>query len=183
MTNPKIRDFCRKIYSQHQKAIDLIIEYMPSDREKIQACLEEKIKSTKGIVLEHSTQSYISFSPESWTQIDLFNHAEGWMHSKHGLIFNIRNDVDSIVISLRIGPLPKEDRDYLYNLIQESDLFRDRNKHSEQFTSIARFKIMGDSEATGRTLEAIYKVIDTQWNIFLQDFLPPIEAFIIENLG
>ena len=67
-------------------------------------------KQGKRIELVRGTKSTVNFFPVEWKQIPACNAtpADLWTKSGHSLLFEIRNDRDSIKMRLVIGPSENE---------------------------------------------------------------------------
>jgi len=113
MSESDIAKLCRKIYKQHRQAIDLIYEHRLDIRSDIKEYLgkiiQEFTSSEKGSLEEdHSTQTYIRFSPKEWDDLSFQKTALKWTKSKRILLFEFRNVPESLELNLVIGPGPTE---------------------------------------------------------------------------
>src|SRR6185437_4334491 len=67
VVDSEIADLCRKIYSKHAKAIDLILEHRPDNEAKLRDYLEGMIKRQPGLVFdENPSKAYIRFALREW---------------------------------------------------------------------------------------------------------------------
>jgi len=109
MSESDIAKLCRKIYKQHRQAIDLIYEHRPDIRSDIEEyvgkIIQEFTLPEKGrLKKDHSTPTYIRFSPEEWDGLSFQKTSSGWTKSKRILLFEFRNVPESLELNLVIGP-------------------------------------------------------------------------------
>src|SRR5581483_935968 len=57
-----IAELCRRIYSKHQRALDLIYEHRPDQQATIQTLLKNLIQKTPGLVLDSHPKRFSRFT-------------------------------------------------------------------------------------------------------------------------
>ena len=106
----EIHQLCRSIYAKHQKALDLIFEHKPDVLAGISEVLQEIVKR-HGLVLDHSTKSYVRFLPVSWDAIPKVG--SGWTPSLRMLLFEFDLSKGGVFLKLVLGPGEQGVRDRL----------------------------------------------------------------------
>lgn len=123
--NGEIEDICRKIYSKHQKALDLIFEYKPDLELQISEYLEETI-SKFNLIKYSSSKTYTAFSTDV---IDKKIEKIGSSDYKNLFYYELINRPKKLQLILRIGRGNKDIREKLYNFcIKKPDLFNVSNR-------------------------------------------------------
>lgn len=123
--NGEIEDICRKIYSKHQKALDLIFEYKPDLELQISEYLEETI-SKFNLIKYSSSKTYTAFSTDV---IDKKIEKIGASDYKNLFYYELINRPKKLQLILRIGPGNKDIREKLYTFCtKKPDLFNVSNR-------------------------------------------------------
>jgi len=174
-----IADLCRRIYQKHQRALDLIYEHRPDRQTVIQMILEKLIQETPDIILDAHLKRHIRFAVQEW-DVPILLEGKEWTASHRILLFEFRNEVDSLKLSLYIGPGPQETRQKLFDMAtQKMPPFKPANKTlNNKWNAIYHYqqpfltpKLYED--ASDDKLEA---EIRKHWTAFLENDLPKIKA-------
>jgi hypothetical protein len=115
----EIADLCQRIYSKHQRAIDLIIEHRPGDVEQRKVFLQELIHSSDGLIEADHTRSRIWFLPVAWDRAEL-RQAVNWKPSNHILQFEFEISPKALSLLLVLGPGDAELRQTLVAAAREA---------------------------------------------------------------
>ncbi len=102
MKDSKVHELCRRIYSKHKRAIDLIIESKPDRLDDISTMLQEIIDNDTDLILDKSSKTYIRFIPKNLDFIR--KDGSGWTNTKRILLFQIQNRESGVFLNLYIGP-------------------------------------------------------------------------------
>lgn len=174
----EIAELCRRIYRKHSQALDLIIEHRPDQQATLREFLESLIKSTPGVLPEHSTKNYVRFTLRNW-DIAALQAGQGWTPSGRMLLFEFQNSTESLKLKLIIGPGPKETREKLLNIALQNQppfkpLAKSLNRQYNEVYSHNFLAMKAYSEATEEDLET---KIREQWKHFLESDLPLFATF------
>jgi hypothetical protein len=176
MPDSDIAQLCQRIYRKHQRALDLIYEHRPDLQAELRDYLLELIAGTPGMILDHSTKTWVRFVPESWEATPLRN-GQGWVPSNRMLLFEFGNGPDRLHLKLTIGPGPQEIRERLFNMamkhippfvIGKKRGASLRGKHKAVY--VRDFLRQQDYE--GAALEDLTPKIRKAWTRFLDRELP-----------
>lgn len=103
----EVAQLCRRVYSKHKQAIDLIIDHIPSALDDagnhLRSVLGE-ICDEFDLVEDHHTRtnSLLRFWPEELDKEGL-RHTENWTESKRGLLFEVSTRGDVAMLKLMLG--------------------------------------------------------------------------------
>ena len=64
VTESEISELCRRIYSKHKQALDLIYEHRPDRQQIVRELLEDWIRQNPDLELDHCSKSYVRFIPK-----------------------------------------------------------------------------------------------------------------------
>jgi hypothetical protein len=175
----EVQAICKKIYSQHREALELIWKNIPDAQMKIGTCLQEAIRNDPDYILDSSARTYIHFIPQSMDYVP-HDGAETWVKSKRILLFEIYNGSERVAISLIIGPGPQEIRQKLYNFAKANiELFAGaRRKLTPQWCSIYTTPLLSKKEIDDikdKEISQIKPIIDERLKAFKQTSLPKVE--------
>lgn len=105
MNDAKIEDLCRKIYSNHRRAIDLIARYAPVQGSEAAGALREHLGQSGGEwVLRADGPKILQFVPRSW--VPGVSRTDGWPSKDAACDLFIEAEAYERVLSIRlvIGP-------------------------------------------------------------------------------
>jgi len=178
MENSEIQEICRKIYSRHKKALDLIFEYKPDLLMEINECLTEIIKNDSDLILDFSSKSFIRFITKKLDFIP--RKGEGWTKSERILLFEFKNNLNGVALYLIIGPGPKEIREKLCKIAKNKlKLFNVANrKFTGQWFSIYKKPIVKANNYEDKDISEIKKHLKEKIESFKINDLVKIEKEI-----
>jgi hypothetical protein len=178
VSDSPIAQLCREIYQKHKRALDLIYEYRPDRQDEIRRFLVSLISERKGLILDHSTKSYVYFLSEEWDFLEL-RVSEGMTPSRRILLFNFENYADRLYLRLSVGPGPEDLRERLLQLTQKDQVFKSKTtKFGAKFHSIYTNPFITAKSDAGLELDELQTLIRKKWNAFLEQDLPKINAVI-----
>jgi hypothetical protein len=184
VADSEIADLCRLIYSQHKRAIDLIIEHRPDHLADVHAILVGLIKSTPELIADKSEKQRIRFAVSAW---EGFPRGEGWTPTGRVLLFQFDNFSNSLDLTLWIGPASTEVRQRFIDLArnpQSPFMLRRKNPETEQWSSIFRRSILRAEDYDSMTSEALEQHIRNKWAQFVaDDLLAIVDAMKPDALG
>lgn len=184
ISDSHIAELCRKIYSTHKKAIDLIIEHRPDVQLDIKDYLEKIIKDVKepAIIMDHCSKSYIRFAPKEWEKLKFQKTGEGWTRSHRVLLFEFQNYQDSLSLKLVIGPGDAEARKKIFDTVQDNKkVFKGTlKKLSEKWSQIYKYDIIKKNDYEDIASREIFRKIADRWIKFINDDLIIITKIVSE---
>lgn len=182
VSESEIAELCRRIYSKHRLALDLIFEHRPDQQVEIAEILKNLVGSDSDLQLDASSKSYIRFAPVEW-YIPKLTQGQGWTPSGQMLLFEFRNRADKLSLVLHIGPGPENIRQELFNLAQaNTPLFRTQSKSlNQKWNSIYSKKILQTKDYEDEQVENLENKIKEAWEIFLQNDLLKIKEAVRAN--
>lgn len=182
VTESEIAELCRKIYRKHQKALDMIYEYLPDRRSQVQEILERLIAETPGMILDTTSKAYIRFALHEW-DVPLLLQGQGWTRSGRMLIFEINNNPTYFKISLIIGPGPQATRQRLFDLAltNEHPLKPPFKALGKQYNTIFLRALISKSLYEDGSIEQIEEELTKKWRQFLEHDLPEIKQVIAKQ--
>ena len=112
----EIENICKKIYTEHRKALDLIFQYRPDVYSDVTSFIQGQLGSNKLIVEENKSKYYVYFISQ---RIDekIRKLGEEWFDSKRMLLFEFDNYYGGLALKIIIGP---GDQKYRAKLIEFS---------------------------------------------------------------
>jgi len=173
VSESEIAELCRKIYSHHKKALDLIYEHKPDLQSDLADFLEELVKSSEsaGISLDVSSKTYIRFCANSWDQYPAQLLGNEWTSTKRILLFEFQNTAKSLVLKLIIGPGDKHAREMIYNIASQHSLsFPGRSsKLYQKFTQIYKREYLKSKDYDDSNMDDLKSKINRRWKKFLEE--------------
>lgn len=177
--NSEIQDLCRKVYTKHRKALDLIFQYKPDVQLDIQHYLTELIEAQTSILKDDQSKSYVRFVPKAW-DVPMLLKGKGWTSSGRLLLFEFRNSPNSLSLHLIIGPGDMEVRQRLYDMHKrQKDLFKgSTGKLYPQWTTIYNETFLRSADYEDQDIEALKPKIEKKWQSFLDGDFPKLAEAI-----
>ena len=175
----EIAGLCRRIYHKHKRALDTIFEYRPDQQQSIREFLETLIGSTEGLILDHSSKSYVQFAPAEW-ELPRLKSGQGWTASGRVLLFEFQNRLDSLKLKLIIGPGPEETRKKLFQVALDAQgPFKTTQKNlGKKWNEIFHRTFLSSKSYLDLTEEKIEGEIREHWERFHKLDLPEISKAI-----
>lgn len=185
MSDSDIAELCRKIYSEHRQAIDLIYEHRPDMRSDIEDYLikliQEFAKSAE-IEMDSVHGKWIRFTPIEWDALTFQKTCSGWSSSKRILLFEFWNEPQSLRLHLVIGPGDFGVKQSIYEKIRGLNirgLKRCKIKDSG-WHQVCIFSVLDLSDYEGDDLEAIQEKIRALFVNYLDTDMKIIRKTISE---
>ncbi|MBD1914389.1 MULTISPECIES: PD-(D/E)XK nuclease family protein [Cyanophyceae] len=189
MEESEIAKLCRKIYSQHQEALDLIYEHRPNLESEVFEYLKSLVKHTTSekIVLNHAWLKHkvVGFAVPNWDKYPFQKTCKGWSSTNRILLFEFALRPPEVKLVLTLGPGDHNNRQAIYDSLVDHKIsgFVESQPSSENrwlclISMIASEKLGPDS-----SLSEISEDIDKFWQQFLAHELPRINSAIDKGLS
>ncbi|MCW7471748.1 PDDEXK-like family protein [Leptospira kanakyensis] len=179
MSNPEIEDICKKIYTNHKQALDLIFQYKPDLELDVKNLILEKLRENEKIVIDTESKSVIRFTT------NLFDSkfpkiGNDWTPSKRIVMFEIQNYYRRVDLKLFIGPGDPNIRNEYLAFFKGSTQFKLANRNfGKKWHAVYQHLILEKKQYEPAVLlEEIEEAILTKLDNFLKDELTKIEQFI-----
>ena len=174
----EIAQLCQRIYRKHQRALDMIYEYRPDLQEEIREILVSLIEKEDGLVLAHSTKTYIRFYPSEW-DVPALKINETGSSSKQLLLFYFKNEQDRLRLRLVIGSGETEVVHRLFKMAEEetssNPLRTFYKKPNQKKNSIFLKPVLETNQYEDTSINELEQKIKKEWKIFLERDLPDIK--------
>ncbi len=182
MADEEVSVLCRKIYRRHKQAIDLIIENMPDRRETIAAKVRALIQQQTNLIPNEVdpaefNRSYIRFTIKALDK-PCFKGAIDWTSSGRIVLFEFRNQLESLKLVIQLGKGPQGKRAAILQMARDAGKpFSPENKLYTYWNRLYSLVVLekGDYELDDDELD---KKIDARWAYFLSHDLPVLETKI-----
>lgn len=168
---------CRNIYTEHKKAIDILVKNLPDDFRNRANLIKDLVRSTPNIIYrENSNNSYIRFTTSLILDKIGTIGTDQWTPEKDILLFEIVNNRNGTMrFILTLGPAEDpEKRNILWNYL--AGKWKRQSKNSDQWTRVysKSFKLNEDLD--------VEEQLKTQIETFVtktipEDINPVLEAF------
>ena len=116
MPDREIQELCRRIYSKHRAALDLIYEHRPDRQAEIRGFLLKMIEADPDFTLVVSDKTWIRFYPVSWGRSELQRGT--WDKSAMMVLFQFQNssqwNPNSLGLGLWVAPGDENVRRQIY---------------------------------------------------------------------
>lgn len=193
VSDSEIAELCRKIYRQHQQALDLIFEHRPDLQFDIAGHLAKFVERDfaqhrlKPFLIEN--KRYFQFYPPEWDELPeaLQNTpVDNDDHNDLPLLFEIQNEPDQLVLRLCITqdlydpPYPESVCQRLLDTAQaQPKVFRRPDaKLRKRWTWLHQDQFLSARDYDGADMESLTEKIEAKWQKFLEQDLPKIRAQI-----
>jgi hypothetical protein len=177
VSDSEIAELCRRIYLKHRRALDLIYEHRPDQQSAVRAILEELVERTPGLVLDHSTKSYIRFTPKEW-DMPILLEGKGWTPSGRLLLFEFANAIDALTLKLLVGPGPQVTRLRLFEMAQSAPFKSKYKSLPTKWASIYQRHFLAKESFEETSDDELAEEIGKHWKTFVQNDLPVLTAAI-----
>lgn len=172
----EIARLSQQIYRKHQRAIDLIFEHRPDIKAEIKTIVDDLVGSEADLMLTEEEQGVrkISFVVRAWD-------APLLMSSKHSkderiLSFQLWNYPQSLRVVLFVKPGPQEIRQKLFEIVEANPDVLSFSRSWGDWTLIFTRNLLGKEMYEGTTSEDREAEIHKNWNAFLEEDLPRMDA-------
>jgi thiamine phosphate synthase YjbQ (UPF0047 family) len=185
VSDSEIAELCRKLYREHQQALDLIYEHRPDLQYDLFEMLKQLVEEAgpgHDLSLDHSTKSYIRFSVADWDRFaaQRAGAGEGWVDSGRVLVFEFDNRSDQLSLKLIIGPGPQPVRKGIHEALKaRSDLFDQVGGSTyTQFKTVYKTLLLTSRDYEESDWEMLESKVRQRWQQFLDGDLPEIRRAV-----
>jgi hypothetical protein len=166
VADSEISQLARKIYREHQQAMDLIFEHRPDLQTELAEVVKTLIAEAKphGIVLSDSSKSYIRFSLEEWIIHEVL------------LVFEFQNVPGDLSLRLYIySDVPRRLQQTISNFASEHPkVFRGVRRKGSSVRRIYNHRFLTERDFAEADLEELEAKTKAEWEKFLAHDLPAI---------
>lgn len=179
-----IIELCHKIYKNHKEALDLIFENKPDLQLGLSEYLKEKIDNDNRLIKDGSSKTYIRFSLPTWDNYKVQSEGDGWTDTGKILLFEFKNRVNSLSLTLVIGPGPDKIRESLYQtaLKNNDKLQMPRKSFTSKFTQIYKRQVLPKKDLAEPDYDEFCKKINKFLDKELNSILKTIEPIFEDTL-
>ena len=179
MADQQIKTLCERLYRQHRRAIDLIVEYMPRPKEIVREKLKELIRANGALILDECTTTQVRFIPKS-LDLPYFQCGERWTSSRRIFLFEFVVD-KSLCFFVELGPGDPERRKCICDFaLANEKIFQLGKLFYEGWQSLLKKQIVERLDEDLDTAQLAQK-IESRWQEFLKDDLPRIEQTFLAH--
>ena len=182
MPDREIQELCRRIYSKHRAALDLIYEHRPDRQAEIRGFLLKMIEADPDFTLVVSDKTWIRFYPVSWGRSELQRGT--WDKSAMMVLFQFQNssqwNPNSLGLGLWVAPGDENVRRQIYEAATKAGSpFTPSPKGLHRRHQFLFWKeILQPADYDDLDLEAIQSRLQEAWSAFKSNELPRIEEVI-----
>jgi len=179
MVDSEIQDLCQRIYTKHQKALDLIFENKPDTQKEIHDYLIDLINNEGDLAIDDSPKTNIRFGVKPW-DIEMLQVGEGWTSTGRLLLFEFYNSVDTLNLYLVIGPGDANTRNRIYDVAHaNTNLFKTANRRlTSKWSSIYKERFLSKSDFEHTDIDILKPKIQKKWMNFIAGDFRQITALI-----
>jgi len=182
MPDSEIEEICKKIYTKHQQALDLIFQYKPDIELEVSEIVRDLVKRYDELILESAGKTYIRFASKALDNL-VPKKGQGWVSSNRILLFEFSNYYKRGVLRLYIGPGESEIRNKLHNIAKmDTRLFNiSERKLGSKWLAIYKKDYLKTKDYEESDVVELRDSISKKLAAFISDDLPRIEKHIIDN--
>jgi len=183
MPDREIQELCRRIYSKHRAALDLIYEHRPDRQAEIRGFLLKMINEDPAFTLDVSDKTWIRFHPVSWGRPEL-KVGQGWTKTRMIVLFQFANssqwNPNSLGLDLNIGPGDENVRRQIYEAATKagSPFTPSPNGLSKKWVPLFWKEILPTADYDDPDFERIQARLQEEWSAFKSNELPLIREVI-----
>ena len=179
VTDSEIAELCKKIYQRHQRALDLIFEYLPDLQSQLSELLVSLAGDSKAYKFEIGYQSkrYIEFYPVEWNELPPQLKAGDWDMKGMPLDFIFINAADQLKLRLYLYldyPEPVVQAIHQLALAQPKVFQYASTKLSTSRVQIYRKQFLTPKDYEDADLETLRPKVEAEWQKFVVHDLPAI---------
>jgi hypothetical protein len=186
VADSEIAELCRKLYREHQEALDLIYEHRPDVQYDVYEHLMKIVQDSAeehGLLRQHSGKSQIHFTVKDWDDCQAQHAGDGWGPRERMLTFRFYNDVDQVHLRFMIDSGPQPLREALFRQFQKRqglfNLARGQAGKTEK-TVYQRRYVLHPDDYEDPDLEQMKEKISDWWRAFLVGDLLRIKTAVGE---
>jgi len=174
MPDREIQELCRRIYSKHRAALDLIYEHRPDLQAAISDVLLEMIRADRQeFIIDGSSKSRIRFLPVSWDRSEL-HVAQGFTKTGRLLLFEFWNNPNWLGFGLTLGPGDQDVRRQIYEAARKmgSPFTLPPKGLSGKWVNLFGKEILPTADYDDLDFERIQSRVQEAWSAFKSNELP-----------
>ena len=178
MPDREIQELCRRIYSKHRGALDLIYEHRPDRQAEIRDALLKMIEADPAFTLDVSQKAVIRFVPDSWKDRPKLQQAQGWTKTRRILLFEFFNstswNANALALALTLGPGDENVRRQIYEAAEKTGSpFTPSPKGLQRRHQFLFWKeILQPADYDDSDFETIQARVQEAWSAFKSNELP-----------
>lgn len=177
----EIAELCKKIYHKHQRALDLIYEYVPDRQNEVSEILKKLVLENPILDLDRCVKTGVNFGLKEW-DVPILLQGQGWSPSGRILLFEFANNPNNFNLHLIIGPGPIETRQKLFNMASLNHPFKPAFKVlGKNWSTIFVRSFLTSSVYQNALLDQLEEEIRKKWDQFLEHDLPEIRAALLKE--
>jgi len=184
VNDSEIAALCRRIYERHKRALDLIYEHRPDRVALAQEFFIGLVRKDPDLVLDHSSKSYVRFTPREW-DTEALRQGSGWTASGRMLLFETTSEYRGISLRLNLGPGPLEVRQHLFEAALRLPEFKPSSKalHKKWNDLMTSRVIVSASDLEELDQEVLEERIQSFWEKFRSHHLPRLVSGFAEAVA
>jgi hypothetical protein len=174
MPDMEIQELCRRIYSKHRAALDLIYEHRPDRQAEIRDALLEMIRADRQeFIIDTASKSRIRFLPVSWDRSEL-HVGQGFTKSGRLLLFEFWNNPNWLGFGLTLGPGDQDVRRQIYEAARKtgSPFTPPPKGVSTKYVYLFSKEILNAADYDDLDFEGIQSRLQEAWSAFKSNVLP-----------
>ncbi|MEH2105189.1 PDDEXK-like family protein [Nostoc sp.] len=174
VSDSEVAELCRKIYTKHKQALDLIFEHRPDLQSEIATRIHELLNKeidSKEISVRFWTKRCIGIIPKKWEDNKLNLHLQ-WENYPQGLI-------------IKMLICPNEDksiREKIYKISQENTPPFKRKILTPQWTTIYTKPVLKSKDYEDADIEELMNKVQEFWHYFIKNDFVTMENLININI-
>ena len=183
MPDMEIQKLCRRIYSKHRAALDLIYEHRPDRQAEIRDALLEMIETDPEFTLDAPSKKIISIFPVSWDRPEP-QGGQGSTKTREILSLQFFNssqfNPNSLAIGLTLRPGDENVRRQIYEAATKtgSPLKPDPKGLSKKWVNLFWKEILHPDDYDDLDFEGIQSRLQEAWSAFKSNEFPLIKDVI-----
>jgi hypothetical protein len=174
VSDSEVAELCRKIYTKHKQALDLIFEHRPDLQSEIATKIHELLireTDSKEITVHFWSKGYIGIIPKRWED------------NKLNLHLQFENYPQGLIIRMLICPNEdKSIREKIYKISQKNLPLFKKKALTPQWTTIYTKSVLNHKDYEDANLEELMKKVEDFWQQFINNDFVSIENIINTNI-
>lgn len=190
MSNSDIAQLCRKIYRQHQQALDLIYEHRPDRQTEISDFCKKLVSSDQNhnLISEDSKKTRIRFAIPEWDKLDFPKPLKFWTKSNRSVLFELVNEPEELSLVLIIAHAPLDFKQSIFSILKQTDISGVANiqltqKSEKAWTPLYKKLILNPTDYADDDIESLFNKIESFWQETLDNEIEMIRSAIFNALS
>lgn len=178
----EIIKLCKKIYQEHEEALDLIFEHKPDLQLEIAEYLIEKVRGHGDLILDDSSKSYVRFSHKNWEDYKSQKSGNGWTKSNRLVLFEfkVKHIPNRLPLCLLIGPGKINYRQSILDGLSDnhSNYFERLGKLNKEYNQVFKDGTVDEKTLSDGDFDDIKDKIDSYFNDKISSIMGIIEPIL-----